>query len=75
MALREWPDYQTARRIAAASNAFAGHLEEARQAREPLQEADPQLRNSNLEEELGPYQRPQDIARYAEGLRVAGLPH
>jgi TolB-like protein/Tfp pilus assembly protein PilF len=75
MALREWPDYQTALRIAAASNALAGRLEEARNARERLQKLDPKLRISNLEDELGPYHRPQDIVRYVEGLREAGLPH
>jgi TolB-like protein/DNA-binding SARP family transcriptional activator len=75
MALREWPDYQTALRIAAASNALAGRLEEARNARERLQKLDPKLRISNLEDELGPYHRPQDIVRYVEGLRAAGLPH
>ena len=75
MALREWPDYQTALRIAAASNALAGRLEEARNVLERLQKLDPKLRISNLEDELGPYHRPQDVARYAEGLRAAGLPH
>jgi TolB-like protein/DNA-binding SARP family transcriptional activator/Tfp pilus assembly protein PilF len=74
MALREWPDFQTALRIAAASNALAGRLEEARNARERLQKLDPALRISNLEDELGPYDRPEDIALYAEGLRAAGLP-
>jgi DNA-binding SARP family transcriptional activator len=72
---REWPDYQTALRIAAASNALAGCLEEARNARERLQKLDPKLRISNLGDELGPYHRPQDIVRYVEGLRKAGLPH
>jgi TolB-like protein/Tfp pilus assembly protein PilF len=75
MALREWPEYQTALRIAAASNALAGRLEEARKARERLQKLDPKLRISNLEDELGPYDRPQYIVRYIEGLRAAGLPH
>jgi TolB-like protein/DNA-binding SARP family transcriptional activator len=74
MALREWPDYQTALRIAAASYALAGRLEEARDAGERLQKLDPALRISNLEDELGPYHRPDFIARYAEGLRAAGLP-
>jgi hypothetical protein len=74
MALREWPEYQTALRIAAASYALAGHLEEARNARERLQRLDPNLRLSNLADELGPYARPGDIARYMEGLRSAGLP-
>ena len=75
MALREWPDYQTALRIAAASNALAGRLEEARNVLERLQKLDPKLRISNLEDELGPYHRPQDVVRYIEGLRAAGLPH
>jgi hypothetical protein len=75
MALREWPDYQTALRIAAASNALAGRLEEARNVLERLQKLDPKLRISNLEDELGPYHRPQDVVRYIEGLRSAGLPH
>jgi TolB-like protein/Tfp pilus assembly protein PilF len=74
MALREWPDFQTALRIAAASNALAGRLEEAQSARERLQRLDPTLRIANLEDELGPYDRPEYVVRYAEGLRVAGLP-
>jgi hypothetical protein len=74
MALREWPDYQTALRIAAASNALAGRLEEGKNARQRLQVLDPKLRISNLKDELGPYHRPHDIVRYVEGLRAAGLP-
>jgi adenylate cyclase len=74
MALHEWPDYQTALRIAAASYALAGRREDAQSARERLQKLDPQLRISNLEDELGPYHRTQDIIRYVEGLRAAGLP-
>ncbi len=74
MALREWPDYQTALRIAAASYALAGRFDDAKNARERLQQLDPKLRISNLEDELGPYHRPQDIVAYVEGLRAAGLP-
>jgi TolB-like protein/DNA-binding SARP family transcriptional activator/Tfp pilus assembly protein PilF len=74
MTLREWPDYQTALRIAAASYALAGRLEEAKRARKRLEKLDPKLRISNLEDELGPYDRPEYIARYSEGLRIAGLP-
>ena len=73
MALREWPDFQTALRVAAASNALAGHIEEARNIRVRLQKLDPALRISNLKNELGPYARPEDIARYVDGLRAAGL--
>jgi TolB-like protein/Tfp pilus assembly protein PilF len=72
MALREWPDFQTALRIAAASYALAGHLEEAKNVRERLQRLDPALRISNLQDELGPYP-PEYLARYVEGLRAAGL--
>ena len=74
MALQEWPDYQTALRIAAASYALAGRLQEARNVRARLQDLDPGLRVSNLEDELGPYAQRDYIARYAEGLRIAGLP-
>jgi len=74
MTLREWPDYQTALRIAAASYALAGRLQEAGSARERLQKLDPGLRISNLEDELGPYHQRDYVARYAEGLRAAGLP-
>jgi adenylate cyclase len=74
MALREWPDYQTALRIAAASYALAGRLREAQNARVRLQELDPGLRISNLEDELGPYAQRNYIERYVAGLRIAGLP-
>jgi len=74
MALREWPDFQTALRIAAASYALAGRLEDARHTRERLQKLDPKLRLSNLVDELGPYARREDVARYMDGLRAAGLP-
>jgi tetratricopeptide (TPR) repeat protein len=71
--LREWPDFQTALRIAAASYALAGRVEEAKSLRVRLQSLDPALRISNLHDELGPY-GPENLARYMEGLRAAGLP-
>jgi hypothetical protein len=49
-------------------------LEEAKKARRRLQQLDPKSHISNLEDELGPYARPEDIARYMEGLRSAVLP-
>jgi adenylate cyclase len=73
-ALREWPDSQTALRIAAASNALAGHMEEAKRVSATLNRLYPTLRVSNLKNALGPYRRPEDLARYEEGLRKAGLP-
>jgi TolB-like protein/Tfp pilus assembly protein PilF len=73
MALREWPDLHSALRIVAASHALARRIEDAKKALERLRRVDPGLRVSSLKEALGPY-RPQDLARYEEGLRQAGLP-
>ncbi len=38
-----------------------------------LREIDPALRISNLKDR-SPLQRPQNITKYAEGMRIAGLP-
>jgi len=73
-ALRHPPDQLDALRIAVASNAVAGRLEQARKALARLRQLDPALRVSNLRDRLGPFRRPEDIARYEEGLRIAGLP-
>jgi TolB-like protein len=73
MALRESPDFHPALRIGAASNALAGHAVEANNAVARLTHLDPMLRVSNLRDALGPY-RPEDLVRYEEGLRKAGLP-
>jgi adenylate cyclase len=61
-------------RIAAASMALAGHPEEARRSVDELLKLDPSRRISNLLEVLGPYRRQEDVERYKEGLRLAGLP-
>lgn len=61
-------------RIAAASAALAGQPDRARKFTRLLLAVDPGRSLSNLEDVLGPYRRPQDIARYREGLRLAGLP-
>jgi tetratricopeptide (TPR) repeat protein len=72
-ALNEQPNYPAANRILAASNAFAGHLSEAHEAMARLRELDPSLRVSNLNE-VFPLRRSDDLAKFAEGLRKAGLP-
>jgi TolB-like protein/tetratricopeptide (TPR) repeat protein len=74
MALQDNLDYQTGLRLAAASNAMAGQPEQARKAMARLQQLNPALRVSNLKDVLGPYQHAEDLARYGEGLRQAGLP-
>jgi adenylate cyclase len=72
--VRENPRIPGGVRILAASHALAGHRHHARTAVERLLKIDPLRRLSNLTDVLGPYQRPEDRARYAEGLRQAGLP-
>ena len=72
-ALQVRPSYPSAIRLAAASSALAGRPEEARQAIERLRQVDPALRVSNLKDRV-PLRRPDDLTRYQEGLRMAGLP-
>jgi hypothetical protein len=36
-------------------------------------ELDPQMRIFNLKDRVGIFRRPEDFAKYAEGLRIAGL--
>ena len=73
MALRGMSDLLPALRMAAASDASAGRLEQAHQCLARMREIDPTRRVSNLKEVLGPH-RPENLARYEEGLRKAGLP-
>jgi TolB-like protein/Tfp pilus assembly protein PilF len=72
-AAREQPNFAGAIRNIAASSALCGRLDEARQALARALRLDPGLRLSNLKDRVGPY-RPQDLARFAEGMRLAGLP-
>jgi len=72
-ALREQPDFLLSVVAAAASNALAGRLEEARKAIEHLRDLNPTLRISNLAD-LTPFRKPEDLTRLQEGLRKAGLP-
>jgi len=72
-ALRDQPDYGFPMRVAAASYALAGRLAEARKVMARLRQVDPQLRLSNLGDVISPL-RPAFLAKYVEGLRIAGLP-
>jgi adenylate cyclase len=72
-ALRENPNQQ-ALRVAAASHALAGRLEEAQKAIARMRPLDPDLRISNLKNRIPTLRRPEDLARYVEGLRKAGVP-
>jgi adenylate cyclase len=74
MALQDNPDYAPGLRASAASNAMAGRTEQAHRAVARLLQLNPALRVSTLENVRGPYRRAEDISRYEEGLRKAGLP-
>ena len=74
MALQDNPDYQGGLRIDTASNAMSGRLEQAHKSVARLRQLNPELRVSNLKDVLGPYRRAEDLSRYQEGLRQAGLP-
>ncbi|MCO8311739.1 winged helix-turn-helix domain-containing protein [Pseudomonas mandelii] len=72
-ALRNLPCLLVSVALLAASHALSGHMDKAKQAMQRLHELDPSLRVSNLKDWL-PIQRPEDFARFADGLRLAGLP-
>jgi tetratricopeptide (TPR) repeat protein len=74
MALQDNPDFQPGLRIDAASNAMAGRPEQAHKAVARLRQLNPALRISTLKDVLSPYRRAEDVSRYEEGLRRAGLP-
>lgn len=72
-AFRQEQNYHPAAVVKAASDALAGRAEEAGRAMERLRRIDPTLRVSNLKDRH-PIRRPADLARLADGLRMAGLP-
>jgi hypothetical protein len=72
-AIRNQPHFLAGHRVAAATNALAGRMDEARAAISALREADPTFRLSNIWTRI-PLRRPEDRARLEEGLRKAGLP-
>src|SRR5262245_50704538 len=72
-AVREHPEFLLIQCLAAASAALAGRSEEAQKAVLSLARLDPDLRLSNLRRVRG-FQRPEDYAKWEEGLRLAGLP-
>lgn len=59
--------------LLAASLAHVGRMDEAQLAMQRLRELDPTMRLSNLKDWL-PIKRPEDLASFANGLRLAGLP-
>jgi TolB-like protein/class 3 adenylate cyclase/tetratricopeptide (TPR) repeat protein len=72
-ALRDDLGSAVAAGTAAASFALAGRMEQARKVMAHLLQVEPGLRLSIGLDRLPPF-RPDDLARYIEGLRKAGLP-
>jgi TolB-like protein/class 3 adenylate cyclase len=72
--LRHSPDAHVSLRIGAASAAIGGRIDTAHRLAARLQVIDPAFRVSRLSEYLGPYQKAAFVEKYAEGLRLAGLP-
>jgi tetratricopeptide (TPR) repeat protein len=71
-AMRENGNFLPITAIAAASHASAGQIEKAKVAMQRLRQIHPKLRLSTLNDEFV-FKRSEDMARLAEGLRIAGL--
>jgi TolB-like protein/class 3 adenylate cyclase len=72
-ASHEGPTFLAAHRMVAVNSGLLGRIGEARKAVSRMLELDPHSRMSNLKSHT-PLRRPQDFAKYAEGLRLAGMP-
>jgi TolB-like protein len=66
------PNYVAGIHIAAASNALAGRIGQAEKLSAKLLQLDPGFRVSSLKDRFS-FRRPEDLARFEEGLRKAGL--
>jgi len=71
-ASHEQPDWAGSWRLAAIAYALSDRVVEAREAMARVRDIDPTLRLGNLW--TPPFRRPEDLARWTEGLRKAGLP-
>jgi adenylate cyclase len=72
IALRDSPNYLLAACVAAASAALIGQSANIELTR--VRRIDPALRISNLNDLLEPIRRPEELARWVDGMRRAGLP-
>jgi adenylate cyclase len=71
--VREQPEFIPMVRLLASSCAMAGKLDEAQRAMARVRQLDPTFRISDIKGTT-PLRRPEDLARYVEGLRKAELP-
>jgi tetratricopeptide (TPR) repeat protein len=72
--LRHSPGQHPGLRIGAASAAFAGRNDVAHRLATDLRKLDPAFAVSRLKNYCGPYQKAEFLEKYAQGLRLAGLP-
>ncbi|SEP50918.1 adenylate cyclase [Rhodospirillales bacterium URHD0017] len=72
-AMRSRPNWLPSMILATANAALSGKLEDAQNLAGRLHSLDPTFRISSLRERL-PFSRPEYLAPYEEGLRLAGLP-
>ena len=72
-ALRQHPNDLPLLRVAAASHALAEQMPDAKRNIARICHLNPALRLSGVAE-LAPCRRPEDVSRYVDGIRRAGLP-
>ncbi len=59
--------------MATAGHALAGRLAEARKLMAVMRQVDPGLRLSDVTD-VAPFRNKEDVSRYGDALRAAGLP-
>ena len=72
-AKRESPNYLTGQRIGMACQAMSGRIDEAREACSRVMKMDPTQRIGDIRDRQ-PFRRDADVAKLAEGFRLAGMP-
>ena len=72
-ALQVKPNFQAIMRLLIVNSALSGRVEDAKRSMKVAISLDPAMRLSNLKERIGPF-KPEDIVRYCDALRLAGLP-
>jgi tetratricopeptide (TPR) repeat protein len=72
-ALARQPNFAPALRVATAAHALAGNMAEARRILGQMCRLDPTLTQSSYRNQAF-FRRTEDIERFVEGFRLAGLP-